>query len=69
MLPYDETTTVLGTVWPGCWYLVDGVPAQPSVIMDATEWQRRQGCLRQDHRYLFPGENLSSTEKRGIRNE
>ena len=43
---YDESEEVRGTVWSGCWYLVDGVPRQPNVIMSAAEWQRRLGCER-----------------------
>ena len=46
MRTYDESEQVRGTVWPGCWYLADGVPSQPNVIMDAAEWQRRLGCER-----------------------
>ena len=43
MRTYDESEEVVGTVWPGCWYLVDGALSQPPVIMDAKEWQRRLG--------------------------
>ncbi len=46
MQTYDESEPVAGTVWPRCWYLIDGIPSQPAVVMDASEWQRRVGCKR-----------------------
>ena len=46
MHTYDESKSVQGTVWPGCWYLIDGIPRQPAVVMDAAEWKRRIGGKR-----------------------
>jgi hypothetical protein len=62
---YDENQEVVGTVWPGYWYLVDGVPRQPEVIMDVKEWKRRLQCQRitfcdVDARELRPEHSLRS---------
>jgi hypothetical protein len=61
MRTYDESKPVLGTVWPGCWYLVDGLPVRPSVNMDASEW-RRLGCQRITYCDVYGRGVISSPE-------
>ena len=46
MRTYNEDQEVVGTVWPYCWYIVDGRLEQPSVIMDVSEWRRRTNARR-----------------------